>query len=169
MMREATNMKLSLLAIFVLSVLCIAAKTSTAGARWHPAPHKSGDIATDSEWVIQPATNIYEVVTSQSGTALIRDLPECGFKELSEAQARFATGHYYSRMHDSRPFLIRAVYASNAGRFRMERKGNSLAVVWEGLIPGIPSGSLKKSALVVDLDFTPDAIYNEESAFPSKH
>ena len=139
-------MKTSLLAVLVLSVFCIGAQTDPAQITWQPAPHKGGDIATDSDWLILPATNIYEVVTSQMSNSSIRDLPASGLKEFSEANAKRATGHYYSCAQGYRPFLVRAVYDSSFGRFRAERSGNSLAVIWESL-PGLSHGALKQSAV----------------------
>ena len=163
---KSNNMKTSLLTVLILSLLCIGAQPDPAQVKWRPAPHKVGDIATDSDWVILPKTYIYEVVTSQMGISSVRDLPESGFKELREANARWCTGHYYTCPAGKRPFLIRAVYARRFGRLRVERQGNSLAVIW-GSIPGTSNRDLERSALVVNLDFTPDEVYNESSTIPS--
>ena len=159
-------MKKSLLAVLILSLLCIGAQKAPEQIQWRPAPHKPGDIASDGDWLVLPKTDVYEVVPSQMGMVPIRDLPESGFREWTEANARAATGHYYSCPAGKRPFLVRAVYADGfVGRLRVERQGNSLAVIW-GSLPGSPR-NLKHSALVVNLDFTPDAIYYEHSAIPS--
>ena len=134
----------------------------TRPAQWRPAPHKPGDIVRDSDWVILPKTDIYEVVTSQVGLESVRILPMSGIKELTEPYAKRFTGHYYSCPPGKRPYLLRAVYEpAGFGTFRVERRNNDLAVVWDCL--GTSSAGLAKSALVVNLDFEPDQIYNELS------
>jgi hypothetical protein len=192
------NMKTSLLLILLLAAICLGAQSvpkqaqwrsapqqsteisydidwlTQPQAQWRPAPKKSGDIASDSEWVIQPRTDIYEVIPSRMESSWIRDLPETGFKEITQQMARSATGHYYTCPSGKRPFLIRAVYSrggvrSGIGGFRAERRGNSLAVIWVTLPILLSEHDFSQeplqSAIVVNLDFTPDEIYNETSGF----
>lgn len=160
-------MKTSLLAVLILSVLCIGAKPESEQVMLRPVPHKGGDIATDSDWVIMPKTDLYEVVSSQMNGWQVRDLPASGFKELTESNAKHCTGHYYTCPSGKRPYLVRAVFGQGTfGNFRVERRGNSLAVIWETLL--VTPRELQNSALVVNLDFTPDEIYNDLSQIPSK-
>src|SRR5437899_9127092 len=131
--------------------------TSTnAKEKLRPAPHAPGDIVGDKSWIILPRTDIYEVVPSRFPEALVRKLPAHGFEELSESAAKAYTGHYYSRPVGKRPFLVRAVYANDGliGRFRLERNGTSVAVVWGavGIYHEANMGELHESALVVNLD-----------------
>jgi hypothetical protein len=145
--------------------------TSTnAKEKLRPAPHAPGDIVGDRSWVILPRTDIYEVVPSRLTAALARKLPGAGFVELSELDARAYTGHYYSCSVGKRPFLVRAVHANDGftGRFRLERNGNSVEVVWGclGVYTEGNHGKLQETALVVNLDFTPDDVYLELSSIP---
>lgn len=135
----------------------------TRPAQWRPAPHKPGDIVRDSDWVILPKTDIYEVVTSQIGLDPICKLPMSGIRELSEPSARKLTGHYYNCPSGKRPYLLRAVYERGGfGSFRVERRDNDLAVVWDCI--GTTPAGLEKSALIINLDFEPEQIYNELSS-----
>jgi len=145
----------------VPSPFSIGAPPSSRDITWRPAPHKGFWIETDNDWVILPRTNLYEVVPSM--TWMTRNLPECGFKELTEAEAKGATGPYYFCPAGLRPFLVRAVYEiDRPGRFRVERKGNDLAVIY-GKVLFQPEGVLQESFIVVNLDFSPDEIYNQSS------
>jgi bla regulator protein blaR1 len=134
-----------------------------------PAPHKVGDIVADSDWSILPRPDVYEVGASKLDLSSIRELPPSGFRALKEPEAIHFTGAYYSCPSGKRPYLIRAVYArSGFGQFRAERRGSSLAIVW-----GAPlalqiarSGEYQSSAVVVNLDFTPDEVYTELSCVP---
>ena len=159
-------MKTSLIGVLLLAILCTGAQPDFARVNWRPAPHRVGDIVTDPNWLIVPKTGVYEVVPSQLGSSPVRDLPETGFKELIESQAKWLTGHYYTCPSGMRPFLVRAVYHEGFGRFRVERRGKSLAVVW-GSFSGAAGRAMRQSALIVNLDFTPDEIYNESSMIPT--
>ena len=146
----------------VPSLFSIGVQPSPTEIMWRPAPHKGFCIETDNDWVILPRTNLYEVVPSK--TWMTRDLPECGFKELTEADAKSATGDYYTCPAGKRPFLLRAVYEiDRPGRFRVERNGNSLAVIWGKILNQPGNVVLQQSFIVVNLDFTPDEIYNQGS------
>ena len=173
-------MKRSLLGLLFVSLLCIGAepdpgdvtrvreRKSDPNPVWRPAPRNVIEIAADPEWLIVPKTDIYEVVPSQMSSSLVRDIPEVGFKQLAVEQAKALTGHYYSCPSGKGAFLVRAVYTKGGllGRLRVERKGNSLAVVWGTF--GVDSNTdLQLSALVVNLDFTPDEVYFDSSSIPS--
>jgi hypothetical protein len=156
-------MKTTILALLVLSPFRFGALPDSARVEWRPAPNFN---EADSNWMILPASDVYEVGTSHLADHSVRDLPECGFKELSEADAKRATGNHYSFVAGKRPFLIRAVYARDGiGAFRVERKGNSLAVIW-GSVPGLSQRDTGQSALVVNLDSTPIEVYNQISQIP---
>jgi len=145
----------------VPSSFSIGAQPSPTDITWRPAPHKGFCMETDNDWVILPRTNLYEVVPSK--TWMARNLPACGFKALTGADAKGATGPYYICPAGMQPFLVRAVYEiDRPGRFRVERKGNSLAVIY-GKVLFQPVGVLQQSFIVVNLDFTPDEIYNQGS------
>ena len=70
----------------------------------------------------------------------------------------------------SRPFLVRAAYGDDGstGRFRIEQNANNIAVVWGcvGVYTEGNQGKLHETALVVNLDFTPNEIYCELSSIP---
>ena len=156
-------MKTTFLALLVLSPFCFGAQPDLAKVEWRPAPNFN---EADANWVILPATDIYEIGASHLVDHSVRDLPECGFKELSEADAKRVTGNHFSLVAGKRPFLIRATFARTGfGVFRVERKGNSLAVIW-GSVPGLSDQDTGRSALVVNLDSTPVEIYNQSSAIP---
>ena len=156
-------MKISSFAILVISLVCLGARLDPADVRLRPAPHKPGDIVMDTDWEILPRTDLYEVVPSKLHRA--RKLPEHGFLELTVPNATGCTGHYFRCPEGKRPFLIRAVFSNESyGRFRIERHGNSLAVVWGTMPPAGLRQELQQSALVVNLDFMPDEIYNEFSS-----
>src|SRR6187402_3833255 len=141
------KMKKPLFAVAILSLLCIGAQPEPAQVKWRPAPHQVGDIVTDSDWVILPKTDIYEVVPSQMGLSSVQNIPESGFKELREIHAKWVTGHYYSCPAGKRPFLVRAVYLRDgAGRLRVERKGNYLAVIWGSFLGLHRRDDLQESA-----------------------
>ena len=158
-----------LISTLVLAMLCLGADSRPDRVTLHPAPHKPGDIASDADWVILPRTGLYEIGASKLGISSIRELPDTGFRELTEQEARFYTGPYFQCPADKTPYLFRAVYRKNGfmrGQFRAERHGNSLAIVFcDG--PGASSEECERTAVIINLDFTPDAVYTETSSFSS--
>jgi hypothetical protein len=98
----------------------------------------------------------------------IRDLPPSGCRKLSTSEAKSHIGAYYSCSPGKTPYLIRAVYrtGNGPGHFRAERKGDSVAIVF-GDMPKPPPKTAKYewSAVVVNLDFTPDSVYTTISGF----
>jgi hypothetical protein len=160
-----TYVPLSLL----LTLLCIGAESDPRRIQLRPAPHKGGDIVADSDWAILPRSDLYEVGASKLGLSSIRDLPESGFRVLKESGASHLTGAYYQCPSGKRPYLVRAVYGKGGfGQFRAERRGSSLTIVWgDPLTLQIArSGEYQSSAVVVNLDFTPDEVYTEFSSVP---
>jgi len=153
----------------VLILLCTGAKVGSGHPKIRPAPHKVGDIATDRDWFILPRADLYEVGASKLGFSSIRDLPDLDFRKLTEPEAQYFLGTYYHCPLGKDPYLIRAVYCKDElGGFRAERRGNSLAIIWGGLLGTFRSAMLdpdkyERSAVIVNLDFTPDEIYTEFS------
>ncbi len=171
----------------VLALLCIGAESDSARPKFHRAPHMLGgvvsgaewsvllnppitdaerDIVTDTDWAILPRADIYEVGASKLDWTIIQKLPEAGFIKLREPQAQGFLGTYYKCPGGKTPYLARAVYAKGGfGRFRAERKGNSLAVVWgqAGPYREIKPDDYAESAVIVNLDFTPEEVYTELS------
>ena len=120
-----------ILSSLFLALLCIGAQSPSGEVKPRPAPHKVGDIVTDSDWSILPRPDVYEVGASKLDLLSIRDLPPSGFRALKEPEAIHFTGAYYSCPSGKRPYLIRAVYAKGGfGQFRAERRGSSLAIIW---------------------------------------
>jgi len=155
-----TTMKPLLGGALCLLLLTGPAQSETK-SKLRPPPTAATSILFDGEWRALPATELYEVVASKSASALSKDLAKASFKEVSEGRAKWLTGHYYTCPEGKRPFLIKGVCPGNgAGEFRVERRGNSLAVVW-GSIPGVSTHDLQDTALIVNLDFTPDEIYTD--------
>jgi hypothetical protein len=160
-------MKTTILALLVLPPFCIGAQPDTPQAEWRPAPDFNEG---DRNWVILPQTDIYEVGASQMSNYRVRELPEWGFKELTVGEAEVLTGNHYSCPMGKRPFLVRALYGQEGiGSFRVERKENSLVVIWV-CFPAITHHGIGESALVVNLEaapnleLTPIEIYNQWSS-----
>jgi hypothetical protein len=157
-------MKTAILALLFLPAICIGTQQDTPKVDWRPAPNFNEG---DRNWVILPQTDIYEVGASQMIGRRVRDLPECGFKELTVGEAEFLAGHHYLCPTGKHPFLLRALYGQEGiGSFRVERKENSLAVIW-GSYPAIAHRGIGESALVVNLDSRPSEIYNQLSEIPN--
>ncbi len=85
------------------------------------------------------------------------ELQKKQFVVLSEAQARKFTGIYYSCPKGKRPFLVRALFGyAGTGAFYVYRSGREICVAHESLGTEFFSA---RSALVVNLDSEPTAIY----------
>jgi hypothetical protein len=157
-----------ILSSLLLALLCIGAESPSVVAL-RPAPHGLGDIVGDASWAILPRSDIYEVGASRLELSSIRDLPAAGFREIKEPGAIAYTGDYYRCPAGKRPYLVRAVYGVGGfGKFRAERRGNSLAIIWGDLMAFHIDRleNYRRSAVVVNLDFTPDEVYNEFSTVP---
>jgi len=158
-----------ILSSLLLALLCIGAESPAGAVKLRPAPRKVGDIVRDPDWSILPRADIYEVGASRLDLSSIRSLPASGFRALKEPEAIYYTGDYYSCPSGKRPYLVRAVYGkSGFGKFHAERRGDSLAIVWGDLmaLQIARSGEYQGSAVVVNLDFTPDEVYAELSTVP---
>jgi len=156
-----------------LDLVLISARTDQKSsptvetATLRPAPHKWGDIVRDSDWSILPRTDLYELGASKLSLSSIRNLPASGFRKLTQAEATFFVGDYYSCPPGKSPYLVKAVYSARGfGQFRAERHGSSLAIIWGTVrVPEINQDEdYRPSAVVVNLDFTPDEVYTELSS-----
>jgi hypothetical protein len=106
---------------------------------------KSGQQVDDFRW--------FEIGTSR-GT--IGALVDGSFAEITPQRALELTGPYYRCPEGSKPYLVRAVYGHAGGRFVVTRDGRKL------LVEHVSAGSSPisgKSALIVNLDFKPEAVY----------
>lgn len=149
-------MKSLFTALFMAACVCQAADDQAGRAWLRPPPGNAY-----AEWVPLPETDVYEVVASKEIVALIRDLPAKPFAALSEDTAKYFTGHYYRAGRGKKPFLLRAVYGQGGtGGYKVSRRGNDLLVSHRSL--GHHT-AYHKSALVVNLDFTPRRVYIEIS------
>jgi len=99
----------------------------------------------------------YEVVASKLYVALMRDLETKTFVALSRDDAQYYTGPYFACPDGKTPYLVRAVYGNGGtGRYTLTRDGKKLLVEHGSL--GRNNWAIK-SALVVNLDFVPEAVY----------
>jgi len=132
----------------VASVVSFSIAAFEGGREWldgSPSP-QSFEAATDI-----PASDIYEVVASKEYAAVLGDLKERAFVQISEAQAKYYTGHYFQRKPGQRTYLVRAVNTNGGtGSYSVKRNGNTLLVHHGSL--GAPV-SVERSALVVNVDF----------------
>ncbi len=125
--------------------------------------------ATSDAWIVSPpptavaakkieipVSDVFEVVTSMAEHAQSA-LHKKTFVPLSEQHARMFTGHYYSCPDGKRPFLVRAVAGfAGTGAFHVSRLGDAVWISHESLGEEFISS---RTALVVNLDFTPTAAY----------
>jgi len=151
----------------VVAILCIGALPGSQEPMPSLAPIGGSDIARDPSWKILPKEDVYEVGASKMELS-IRNLPASGYRKLTASAAKYYTGAYYSCPPGKTPYLVRAVYrtGNGPGQFRAERSGNDVAIVF-GDMPTLPPPSAKFewSAVVVNLDFTPDSAYTAVSGF----
>jgi hypothetical protein len=150
----------------ILSLLCVGADRDSVQPR--PALHRTGAIETDTDWSILPRADVYEVGASKLGVSSVRNLPDSGFRKLRPEEAIGYTGEYYHCPPGKTPFLVRVIYCKTGlGGFRAERNGGSLAIVNFGRLPIFNSHpeEYERSAVVVNLDFTPSEIYTEISGW----
>ncbi|WP_406700060.1 hypothetical protein V5E97_14580 [Singulisphaera sp. Ch08] len=100
---------------------------------------------------------IYEVVASKKDVAIDRDLRGQNHVKLTHDVAVYYTGHYFRCPRGKAPYLVRAVFGhGGTGRYYVRRFGRKLLVEHGSLGR---SDAANKSALVVNLDFEPEALY----------
>jgi hypothetical protein len=144
------------------------APLALVGAQLHPT-RDHGDIAYDPTWEILPRQEVWEVGASKLDAQLVRQLPDSGFRALTKNNAGFLAGRHYSCPTNLQPYLVKAVYRKGGtGQFRAERNGNKLVIIWADWTfinpeePGRPR-EYQESAVIVNLDFTPDEVFTEAS------
>jgi len=151
----------------VIAILCIGALPGSQEPMPSLAPLGGSDIAMDPSWKILPKEDVYEVGASKMDWS-VRRLPASGYRKLSAQEAKLYTGAYYSCSPGKTPYWVRAVYRTGniGGQFRAERNGDDVAIVFADW-PMLQSTSSKFewSAVVVNLDFTPNAVYTAVSGF----
>lgn len=141
----------------------VAASTAFAadlndGKAWlHPAP----PTCRSSSLKELPASDFFEVAASKEYVAEVRDLERRRFVPLTQETAHYFTGDYYRCPSGKRPFLVRAVFAhGGTGNYTLHRCGNALLVSHASL--GTTT-IYRRSALVVNLSFTPTDVYTAVS------
>ena len=126
---------------------------------------RSGPTTTnrESRWIALSEHDVYEVVPSRLITAVVRDLARKRFIPLTRDAAEYYTGHYYRCDSAKNPYLFRAVYAQGAtGGYSVFTRADVVLVSHSGLGPDITA--YHKSALVVNLSFSPKDAYAEALA-----
>jgi len=107
-----------------------------------------------------PEAAFFEVVASKQRAAEHR-LIDREARALSDNEVAYFGGRDFRCMEHRSPYLIRARYENGGtGNFTIERFGQHLLVSHGSL--GEPSG-VKRSALVVCLDFRPAHVYTQLS------
>lgn len=145
-----------------------SAAVSGAALAFGAAPFAAMAATPDSwitEWPLPISTtkkeqmslaDIFEVVASMKGNAEA-DLQKKTFLAISEVQAKWFTGRYYSCPAGKRPYLVRGVFGfAGTGRFFVYKVDRALWVLHESLGTDFVSS---RTALIVNLDFEPTAAY----------
>jgi hypothetical protein len=137
-------------------VACHTTGTDQAGLAWL---RRSPSAINDDEWTELPRSDIYEVAASKEDVVVLFDLAEQTIEPLTQDRASYLTGHYFQCPRSKKPFLVRAVYGQGGtGGYRIFKHGDDLLIAHGSL--GHHS-AYHKSALVLNLDFTPAQIYIE--------
>jgi hypothetical protein len=122
-----------------------------------PRPHAE----LSAKWEPLAATDVYEVTKSRFDGIEAVQLAKTDCVGLTADLAKIFAGSGYTCPEGKHPFLIRASYGqAGTGHYDVSRHGNDL------LISHISLGhryACSRSALVVNLDFTPAKIYVEVS------
>lgn len=147
-------MKRQLLLTILVSSLVCAAPDIKDGSDWI---HRPGGKFQWSDWTELPGTDVYEIVASKEIVALIRDLADKNYTAIEERTAKYFTGHYYRCPPGKKAYLVRAVYGQGGtGSYAVYKRGNHLLVHHSSLGS---STVTHKSALIINLDFTPETNY----------
>ena len=119
--------------------------------------HPPSDAFAGADTIKIDAGNIYEVVASKVDVAVLGDLENQAFAAISRDDARWYTGAYFTCQEGKTPYLVRALYGhGGTGTYVVSRDGRKLLVEHESLGR---SNRADKSALIVNLDFAPDAVF----------
>jgi hypothetical protein len=142
---------------FVFSTLFMAfagfATSASEVDSWIVAPP---DIAGANTTAIPPG-DVFEVVASMCGNAGA-ELQKKTFVALSEKSAKHFTGTYYSCPKGKKPYLVRGVYGfAGTGAFFVSKIGTAVWVSHRSLGDDFTS---TRTALILNLDFEPTAVYS---------
>ena len=105
-----------------------------------------------------PAADIYEVVPTRIGTALVWHLARAPFAVLTRADADFLAGGHYNCDGGKKQILVRAVFANGGtGNFTARYDSKTLYVHHGSL--GDDLGPIKNLPLIVSLRSIPMEVY----------
>ena len=99
-----------------------------------------------------PSEAIFDVASFAETDVLAHDLRDREFTPLTTAQATRLTNGHFRPQQGKRPFLVRAVYWQARGPHSASHRGGELTT---SLSPGRPVGICHRSALIVNLSFSP--------------
>jgi hypothetical protein len=135
------------------------ASSSHKGDEWLDPP-PPGPHPPDSFHEV-PREDWFEVVASRAHVPVVRDLKNRSFVRLTKDQATWFTGPYYRCPAGKAPYLVRAVYGhGGTGHYTLVQFGRRLFVSHGSLGP---EHAAHKSAIVVNLEFEPEAVYTAVS------
>ncbi len=125
------------------------------GREWLNPPSE-GAFPDGATHAIQ-ASDVYEVVASKNYVPVVRDLKDRAYVKLTPDSAVYFTGHYFQCPKGKTPYLVRAVYGhGGTGKYSVMRFGRKVLIDHGSLGR---TDAANKSALLVNLDFEPEAIY----------
>jgi hypothetical protein len=146
-----------LLLLLWVSLAGLSAQDVT-GEKWVRRP--PGNFTWD-EWKELPATDVFEVVASKESVAIARDLAEKQIVLIEEKTGKYFAGANYQCPPGKKAYLVRAVYGhGGTGGYKVLRRGNEILIHHSSLGRSSPT---RQSAVVVNLDFTPTAVYLDRS------
>ncbi len=152
-MKISTLSSLVLLLVLLILGAC-SDSTTQEGAEWLREPDSEG--SGSEQYTDIPMTDIYEVTASKVALAFT-ELEQASIVQLSPQSASWYTGHYYTCPPDKQAYLVRAVYAhAGTGAFNLKRLEDDLLIIHQSLGH---STIYQKSALVVNLDYTPEQLF----------
>lgn len=141
-----------LIVILRMTIFCWAEGTQVS-CDWIRLPIR--EKAAD-DWEAFPEADIYEVVHSKFELAIDR-LSKEQYVPIEEIVARYFTGKYFKHFPKKKSYLVRAVYGhGGTGSYTVSRHGNDLLIEHSSLGHEV---IYHKSALLLNLDFTPEQVY----------
>ena len=137
----------STLSVLLLGLMIPTSYAGGFSCSWlQPVP------VTGVESEVIPSEDVYDVASFAETGVLVHDLRDHELILLTTAQATRLTNGRFSAQQGKRPFLIRAVYWQARGSYSASHRGGELTT---SLSPGRPVGICHKSALIVNLSFSP--------------
>src|SRR5262249_35826917 len=104
-----------------------------------------------------PSASIYEVAPTRLMTATVNYLTKVPFTEISCDLATHLTSGHFSFQPRKKPFLVRAAYVHETGRFTIHYDGSTLFVHHGSL--GHSSPPARNLPLIINLPFTPTEVF----------